>query len=270
MAASAPTKDSAKDASACGALGCRFYDSPEQALLKVLEDKPQVLAIGEAHAQKGSESVMSATHRFREQLLPMLKTRASDLVIELMVADGSCRETQDKVAQTQKPVVEQQAKANKSEFVLLGEASDKLGIRPHVLRPSCEDYNAVVKAGEDGVGRMLTMIADLTANLVHNILERNAKVGAPDKLVLAYGGALHNDVAPGAGRESWSFGPKLRERTKGHYVELDLIVPEFIKDTDSWRSMPWYAHYQREKHGRKVVLFNPAPGSYVLVFAQSQ
>jgi hypothetical protein len=264
-----PTPTAEVDRDACSALGCQLYDTPEKAFAAVLAREPQVLALGEAHAQKGSEGIATATQRFREQLLPLMEKKASDLVIELMVADGSCKPTQDKVAQVQKPVVEQQAKTNKSEFVLLGEASDKLGIRPHVLRPSCEDYKAVVAAGDDGVAQMLTMIADLTANLVHQILERNDKQGTK-KLVLAYGGALHNDVAPDKERAAWSFGPRLRERTGDHYVELDLIVPEFIQDNDSWRKMPWYPHYDRSKLGDKVVLFNPAPNSYVLVFAASQ
>jgi hypothetical protein len=49
-------------------------------------------------------------------------------------------------------------------------------------------------------------------------------------------------------------------------VELDIIVREYIKDNDSWRALPWYAHFDREKHRDKVVLFRPAPGSYVMIF----
>jgi hypothetical protein len=258
----------AGDPASCGALGCRLFDTEREAFAAVLAERPRVLAVGEAHAQKGSEKIVSATTRFRQALLPETKSLASDLVIELMVAEGDCKPEQQKVAEAQRPVVEKQAESNKSEFVLLGEASDALGIRPHVLRPGCDDYKAVLKAGDDAVPRMLAMIAALSADLIERILERNAKIGA-DKLVLAYGGALHNDIAPGEGREAWSFGPKLKEITGGRYVELDLIVPEYIKDSDSWRRMPWHAHFDPGAHPDKVTLYQPAPGSFVIIFARS-
>jgi hypothetical protein len=185
-----------------------------------------------------------------------------------MVADGKCG-TEQQVAEVQKPVTQGQAQSNKSEFVLLAEAAERQGVRSHVLRPSCDDYRAVLAAGPDGVAQMLTMIASLTDDLVRRILERNAKGGVRDKLVLAYGGAMHNDVAPRAGREPWSFGPRLGAHTEGRYVELDVFVPEFIADTESWRSFAWYPHYDRDKLGHKVVLFHPSERSYVMIFAAS-
>ena len=90
-----------------------------------------------------------------------------------------------------------------------------------------------------------------------------------DKLVLLYGGALHNDLAPRAGREAFSFGPELKAHTGGRYVELDLIVPEFIKDTETWRALPWYSHFDPKRAPEKTTLYNPSPGSYVLIFPRS-
>ena len=260
---------SAPAPTACGELDCQLFDSPEAAFQALLKKSPKVLAVGESHAQKGSEAIRSATHRFREQLLPLLKDRASDLVIELMVADGKCGQDEKKVAEVQKPATDRQAGSNQNEFVLLGTKSKSLGIRPHVLHPSCDDYKAVVKAGPNGIEQMLTMITDLTADLTQRLLKRNAEAGQ-DKLVVAYGGAMHNDVAPRPGREPFSFGPKLSALTKNRYLELDLIVPEFIKDNASWRALPWHPHFDRTAHPDKVTLFNPAPGAYVLIFAASQ
>ena len=254
---------------ACGALGCLLFDKPEQAFAKVLDSKPLVVAVGEAHALKGSEGIATSTTRFRDQLLPLMKADASDLVIELMLTDGKCRKTEKKVAQVQKPVTNKQAGQNQNEFVKLGDKSKSLGIRPHVLRPKCEDYQEVLAAGPDGIIQMLTMIGELSADLLLRILERNKRDGA-NKLVLAYGGAMHNDLAPAKGRERWSFGPKLQAETGGRYVEIDLIVPEFIKDTDSWRKLSWYSHFDPSKNPDKVTLFNPAPGSYVLIFAATK
>lgn len=250
------------DPEPCGALGCLAFSSVDRAFAKVLEQNPRVLAIGEAHAQKGTESVESSTKRFTEQLLPKLQGKATDLVVELWVADGKCGKQEKQVAEKQKPVTENQAEGNQNEFVTLGHSSNALGIRPHVLRPTCAEYERILAAQND-VGQMLTMIADATAKLVERILEVRK---APDKMVIAYGGAMHNDLVPREGREAFSFGPRLREATQGRYVELDIIVPEYIKDTEAWRALAWVTHYDRQKLGSRAVLFNPAPGSYVLVF----
>jgi hypothetical protein len=254
------------DPEPCGELGCLAFSSVDKAFAKVLDGSPRVLAVGEAHAQKGSEGIDSSTKRFTEQLLPKLQGKATDLVVELWVADGKCGKQEKQVAEKQKPVTETQAKTNQNEFVTLGNASNALGIRPHVLRPSCEEYERILAAQND-VGQMLTMIADATAKLVERILQvRNA----PEKIVIAYGGAMHNDLAPREGREAFSFGPRLREATQGRYVELDIIVPEYVKDTEAWRALPWVAHYDRKKLGSRAVLFNPAPGSFVLIFPETR
>ncbi len=250
----------------CGALECRAFDDPVQAFDAVLAtDQPQALGIGEAHAQKGTEQIASSTKRFTEQLLPELKGKASDLIVELLLPDGSCKKTAQKVAKQQKPVTEPQAKENQNEFLVLGKAARKLGVIPDVLRPSCEELTRITEAGAGDIGVMLETIARLTRTKVESLLAQNAK---DDKsaMVVAYGGALHNDLAPRKGREAWSYGPALAQITNGHYTELDVIVPEYIKDTETWTSLPWVKHYDRKKLGSKTVLFHVAPRSWVLVF----
>ena len=77
---------------------------------------------------------------------------------------------------------------------------------------------------------------------------------------------MHNDLAPKEGREKFSFGPSLDKHIAGSYVELDLIVPEYIKDNDTWRSLPWFSHYDAGKMGDRVTLFKTGPKSYTLIF----
>jgi hypothetical protein len=252
----------------CGALGCRRFADAESALAAVIATEPRVLAVGEAHAQKGSENVTSPTRRFTEALLPLFEGKASDLVLELMIPGGGCEEVEKKTAEVQKPVVERQAESNQNEFVTLGNAAMKLGIRPHLLVPKCDDLQAVVRAGPDGVAQMLTMIAELTDELVRRILARNERT-ARDAMVIAYGGAIHNDVTPREGREAWSFGPSLMKETGGRYIALDLIVPEYIKDNDTWRALPWYEHFDPEAAPDRVTLFQAPDGSYTLIFPRS-
>ena len=89
------------------------------------------------------------------------------------------------------------------------------------------------------------------------------------KLVLTYGGARHNDVTPRPQMEAWSFGPRLKQRTSGRYVELDLIVPEYIKDNEAWKALTWYPHYDAQRFGADALLFHPEPAAYVLIFPRS-
>src|SRR5262245_36176227 len=61
-AAAAPS--AAAPSGECAALGCRLFDTPADAFRAVLETKPLVIAIGEAHAQKGTEGIASSAKRF--------------------------------------------------------------------------------------------------------------------------------------------------------------------------------------------------------------
>lgn len=253
---------------ACTALGCRLFDDATQAFEVVLSSQPLVVGIGEAHAQKGSEGLMSTTARFTEQLLPWLAPKSSDLVIELMEPDSKCLKTVEKVREEQKPVTQEQASSNQNEFITLGTRAKERGVQPHVLYPSCEQFDRIVKAGSDSVFVMLDTIAVLTEQKAKAILVRNHKARDP-RLVLLYGGAAHNDLVPRPGRESWSYAKSLQAFTKQRYVEVDLIVREYIKDTEVWQQLPWYPHFDKANYRDKFVLFNPAPASYVLIFPAS-
>ena len=252
----------------CTQLGCRLFDSPTQAFDAILQSKPLVLGIGEAHAQKGTEAVASTTARFTQQILPWLAPKSSDIVIELMEPDNKCLKTTEKVREEQKEVTKEQAGTNQNEFVVLGTRAKESGVEPHILYPSCEQFDRIVKAGPDSVLVMLDTIALLTEQKAKGLLVRNHKAN-DERLVLLYGGAAHNDVVPRIGRESWSYAKSLQAFTKQRYIEVDLIVREYIKDTEVWQQLPWYPHFDKAAHPSKVVLFNPAPASYVLIFPAS-
>jgi hypothetical protein len=249
----------------CGPLGCQTFDSAPAAFAHILERRPLVLGIGEAHAQQGSEGVRSTTARFTEDLLPLVADRASDIIIELMEPDRRCVETTQQVREKQKAVTTGQAKSNQNEFFTLGTRAKERGVTPHILYPSCEQYQRIIDAGEDFVFVSLETIAFLTDHKAKAILTRNQKL-APEKLVLLYGGAVHNDSVPRQGRERWSYGPSLSTHTQGRYLEVDLIVREFIKDTPVWQGLSWYPHFDKASHRDKAVLFQPTEDSYVLIF----
>ena len=255
---------------ACGALRYKVPATPEAAFKHVVEtEKPLVLALGESHAQKGAPDVRSTAARFTEELLPALESKASSLVLELWVADGKCgKATEKKVAEQQKEVTKTQAEGNTNEFVKLGEKSKSLGIVPFILRPTCDEYETIKKAGDNAVLEMLAMITRNMKAKVEALFKETEKK-SPGKMVVTYGGSMHNDIAPVAGREGWSYAADLDKLSSGRYVELDLVVPEYIKDSDSWRKLPWFASYEADRFASSVVLIKVAPKSYVMVFARS-
>lgn len=245
---------------------CRRFATAEEAFRHVAGADVQVLAIGEAHAQKGTEAIASSTKRFTEQLLPTIASRSGDIVVELWAPDPKCQEEVKAVASAQKPVTETQAATNTNEYQTLGVKAKELGVTPWLLRPTCEDFSMLADAGADAVPAMLGLVKRLTQEKVTHLMDKNV---AAKKLTIAYGGALHNDVAPPESTAAFSFGPALVKATNGKYVELDLIVREFVKKTPVWEKLPWFAAFTADEGPRdKATLYtmSTTPPSYVLVF----
>lgn len=274
-AAAAPSPSAvAGDAASCGEMDCRFFATPEEAFAAILSQKPLVIGIGESHAPKDAAEIISSTKRFTEKFLPMLvdpkrEMVASDIVLEIWVAEGQCgKKKEAAVAEKQKPVTQGQAKTNQNEYVALGDAAQAKGIKPHILRAPCADYDKILAAKEDAVIVMLEMIARLMKEKVQAIAAQRP-AGGVEKITLTYGGAIHNDIVAREGREKWTFGPELSAQTKGRYIELDLVVPEYIRDNESWNALPWVKHYKKDANPMKTMLLQPRPNSYVLIFPRS-
>jgi len=249
---------------------CFRFATPEDAFRSVLAKDPLVLAVGEAHAQRGTENIASSTKRFTESFLPILAPRATDVVVELWAPDPKCMKEVKQVASAQKPVTDVQATTNQNEYVVLGTKAKTSGITPWLLRPTCDDFAMLADAGADAVGAMLGLVKRLTQAKVTQLHERNRADGAQPKIVVAYGGALHNDLAPPEATKDYSFGPDLDRLSGGRYVELDLIVPEFVKKTPAWEKLPWYASFEAERSSGRpqghTTLYVVGDRSFVLVF----
>ena len=252
---------------------CLRFASAEEAFRHVLTKEPVVLAVGEAHAQKGTEAIASSTKRFTEDLLPIVAPKSSDVVVELWAPDPKCMKEVKQVASAQKPVTEKQAETNQNEYLVLGNKAKESGLTPWLLRPTCDDFAMLADAGADAVGAMLGLVKRLTQAKVGQLYDRNLKGGTP-KTVIAYGGAMHNDLQPSDALKEYSFGPELDRMTNGKYVELDLIVPEFVKKTPVWEKLPWYASFTAdEAKGTprdKATLYVLGERSFVLVFPASK
>ncbi len=257
----------------CGGITCRQFDTPDDAFAAILDEGPRILAIGETHAQKGFEGIASVTARFTSAMLPELKGKATALVLELWINDGSCGKAKEKaVEKQQKEIVKDQAKTDQNEFVTLAKNAKEIGVVPSIVHPTCDELDKIQKAGDDGVFEMLTMLTNHMRDEATAAYNANAKT-TPNEMILTYGGAMHNDLAPKKEREQWSFAKALDELSSHKYIQLDLVVPEFVGENASWKSMPWYAAFQRsatcdeKNRGRtKTLVYTTSPRAYTLVF----
>lgn len=257
-------------ASLCADLPCTQYDSAREAFLAAIEGSPAVLAIGEAHAQKGAAAT-SAAKRFSDEILPSLEGRASDLLLELMIPPSGCSAATTEVRKQQAPATAPQAARNQDEYVALGEHGRVLGIVPDLLRPTCADLDSVRDAGEDAIDASLRLIARLCGKQATQLVDRDARSAADSKkAVIVYSGMLHNDLTPAPERAAWSYAPALDAHVGGRLVSIDLVVPEFITDDATWSSLPWVRRYDRARLGGKPTLIKTAERSYVLLFAETR
>lgn len=252
-------------ASRCGPLECATFTSARAALEVVLSSEPLVLAVGEAHAPAAAGKQRSGARRFAEDLLPVLAGRSSDLIVELMNPPAGCKKQTEAVREQHKPVTDKQSTTLQNDYVALGEAARRLNVVPDLLRPSCADLAAVEAAGNDAVPMTLALIARLTIAQSRATLEKRQSESKAPRMLILYGGAMHNDLAPEKGRDEWSFGPALSSSVADRYVELDVFVREYVRDTDAWKRLPWYPHWKRDAHPDLAELFRVGPRSFTLI-----
>ncbi|HTQ04860.1 MAG TPA: hypothetical protein VMI54_13435 [Polyangiaceae bacterium] len=268
VASSAPNPSpSAPDAPGrpCGDLDCLAFDGSRAAFEHALAGSPRVVAVGEAHAQKAVPGVESATVRFARDLLPVLAPRVTRVVLELLAPDRRCEARQTAaVAERTKPVTEPQRDTNQSEFLALGFAAKALHMQVEPLVPTCDEL-AHVLASDNDVGALLELIANVTARETFDFLDHQK----PEHAILIYGGLVHNDLAPAPGHEAWSFGPRVAEHAGGSYVEIDLIVPELVKNEPPWTELAWFSHYAPVPGDARTLLYRTGPHSFVLIFPAS-
>lgn len=252
----------------CGDLECRRFETASEALSSLLVNKPRVVAFGESHALNDAEPVLTATERFGAELLPLLRERgAAALVVELVNPPQGCEAEKAAVTAVQKPVVERQDAGNQTRFVELGHRAKALGVEPFLLEPSCDDFAGVQRAGQDGIAALLELITSQTRDKLRRFHARLP----PEKMVVAYGGAIHNDVASPEERKPFAFGADLTTATRDRYLAVDLIVPEFVGDTEVWRSLAWYPYWASiSGHSSGVVLIRTGTHEYTLILERGR
>jgi hypothetical protein len=245
----------------------RIFASNTEAIRYVVETyRPRILGFGEAHATSTSKS-RSTARRFADSILPELAPQSNFLLVELLSPPANCEAPRKEVQKESDTITEGQASTNQNEYFELGHRARKLGVLPDILRPSCSDFQAIASAGDEAVLRMMETIGRLSAQ---ELSARFSKAPPARPLILAYGGALHNDITPSSEFASWSYGPELGSIQEAKYLEVDLLVPEGLA-TSAWSRLAWFPEAARALEGKQPTeagLWERSPSSLVLILAE--
>ena len=247
-------------------------------------DAPLVLGVGELHQTTGTASVPSSLGRFTRELWPIVAPHTSDLIVETWVTDGACGRAEAATVAGVAATTDRPA-ATGSEIVTLLRRAKETGVRPHVLHVSCADYQLLSSPSSPsssssspsrrGTGavvdfqRLLTLIQRQLLATVTRVLAARPAADAT-KLVVVYGGALHNDLYPDPALASFSYGVPVFRATGGRYRELDLYVPEYLDGNAAMHREPWFPIWQRDARSGlpagAITVIARSRDSFVLIF----
>ena len=243
------------------------YPDLGAALTAIIPPDARVIGFGELHSRTDRAQVTSALAHFTNEALPALEDKLSDLIVETWVTDPHCgsaaQEATTKVTVTMRRPVE-----TKSEIAKLADAARAAGIQPHAMKLTCDDYARIAPPGKDV---QVEVMLDLTTRELKRIAteavtHRDAEPHHRPWIAL-YGGALHNDRFPDKGVEDWSYAKTIDDQTHGHFVEVDLIVPELADDDPQSQKQPWF---DLVKHAaRHVQVYSRGERSFVVILARS-
>lgn len=250
-----------------GCAPCTVVATPLEGFQRVLESKPSVLAVGEVHELQGAPRVPSALKRFTHDLLPAVQGRVTSLVVETWMLNGACGETEKKATRAVAKAT-QRPDSTEDELTAFLDRTYAMGVKNHILIIDCDDYRSMLSdAGELDAEASLLLVKRKVEEKAREVMERE-EGGTAERVLLLYGGAVHNDLVPLPEWSAYSFGPSLAKDT--HVVELDLLVPEYVEDDEDLRKEPWFTAAMALSKKGKTVLINPHPDVYLLLFARTK
>jgi hypothetical protein len=227
-------------------------------LLEVIGDaSPRILGVGELHATVDRPGELAAIDWFTDGLLPLLAPSATDLVIETWVFPGDCGAAEQVVAE-RLPEETRRPPETEDAIARLARRARELGVTPHALELSCDDYAAVVDAqGQVVYDRLLAVMTQKLRELALQGL------ATPDARVILYGGAVHNDLHPREALAAYSYVPAVAERDPAAYLELDLYPPAAAAAQAGFAEEPWFPLVAGATGPDRIVLFEREPRSMI-------
>ena len=245
------------------------FATPKEAFGQVLATRPQILGVGEYHELKGAPKVPSAIRHFTAEALPMLDGGATSMVVETWMLNGKCGQVEKQAAAAVEKTTKRPVETEDEVTTMMGRAYD-LGLKNHTLLITCADHASMLDADKElDAEKSLLLMRNKVEEKALEVRE-NEEGGLPGKMLILYGGALHNDLVPTADDAPYAFGPRLRRETNGGYAELDLLVPEYVEKDDDLLKLPWFPPALALAKKGKTVLVQPSPGVNVIVFAYSK
>jgi hypothetical protein len=241
-----------------------------QTALKAITDKtkPLIIGFGEFHQMKSSIGFLSSIERFSKWILPALAPYSSDLIVETWVKKG-CGKIETAVIKEVEEV-SKRPKTTENETIRLLKTAKSLGIQPHILEVECDDYKRVFETDKEvDYFLMLELVGQLLREkgkkvFLHRV-NKQPENRPLKKMILIYGGAVHNDIAPEKEWETVSFGPAMNTLSKQRYISVDLYVPEFIKGSNLVKNRPWYPLFEENASKSNVLLIKKTVNSYIII-----
>lgn len=232
------------------------------AMILAENPNPRVYAIGEYHQTRTSIARTSPLARFTREIIALLEPHAHHLIVEAWLddaCDSSAQLQHDVAAATGRPA------ATAMEMLQLVHTSRRLHIETHALPMTCIEHDAML----DAYGRVnFLLLLELITDKLHEATLA-LLAGDPDRAVIVYGGALHNDLYPRWSLDELSYAKPLARELGGHVLEIDLVVPEVVAGMAMVRGEPWFPLLGRASPSR-VIVWQRGPSSYVVILpAQS-
>jgi hypothetical protein len=245
------------------------YSDPSAAIRAILAGAPtpRVFAVGEYHesSQVAIAGVRSTLDHFKTDVLGELQPYAHHLVVEAWLGQD-CTEAAASVP-GQVTALTGHAPRTTDDIGILVAASERARLVPHGLPMTCIEQGAVVdRRGNVDFLLLLELITDKLGDTTRALLAQD-----PERGVIVYGGALHNDLYPHWPLAELSYAAPLARDLGGHgaVLELDLVVPEVVAPMAMVRGEPWFPLLSRSAPG-KTLVWQRGPSSYVVILpAQS-
>jgi hypothetical protein len=237
-ASNAPVAGTASNAPVAAVPAHQAYKNLGAALDAIIPTDARVVGFGELHARTDRARVASSLASFT-RALPVIADKLSDLVLETWMVDPSCGtpavQATAKVETTMKRPEE-----TKSEIAELAAAARAAKIQPHAMTLTCADYAAMTPADHevDPVAMLTLTTRELTRIATSAVVHRD-KEPSHRPWIAVYGGALHNDRFPEAAVAEWSYAAEVDRVTGGHFIEIDVIVPELAEADPLMQRQPW-------------------------------
>jgi hypothetical protein len=214
------------------------YPDLGAALVAIVPTDARVVGFGELHARTDRARVASSLASFTHAL-PAVADKLSDLILETWIVDPSCGKAAVQ-ATTKVETTMKRPEATKSEIAELADAARAAHIQPHAMTLNCTDYATIAPADHevDPVAMLTLTTRELTRIATSAVVHRDKEPGHRPWIAV-YGGALHNDRFPEAAVAEWSYAAEVDGVTGGHFVEIDVIVPELAVADPLMQRQPW-------------------------------